>query len=317
MKMLNRQRGATLVELMIGMLIGLIILNLSYQIFISNKATHNRILSQSRLQENARYAFSFIGNSIRNTGYRVVEEKLPDLFFTDGNNPIVSGVDGSDIPTAGEPAPLSFSTRSVSVRVGPDTVTLANVAEYSDVLVVRYQGASNEGPVTDCAGEAIQSQSSVTDDRGTADPSDDLTFTTVYVADIIYARVADATSDNRSRFRLHCRRERVIQQDGGVLQRYVTAGGQAPYSAVTLVEDVTAFQVRLGVDTSGDQVIDSYQTFTDNPDLSRVRSLNVLLDAKGGRTLDFVESATSQTISTSETLQRQFSQSFALRNLTR
>lgn len=317
MKSLNQQRGVTLVELMIGMLIGLIILTLSYQIFISNKATHNRILSQSRLQENARYAFSFIGNSVRNTGYRVVEEKLPDLFFTDSNNLIVSGVDGTDIPTAGESAPLSFSSRSVTVQVGPDSITLANVAEYSDVLVVRYQGASNDGPVTDCAGEPVQSQSSVTDDRNTADPSDDLTFTTVYVADIIYARIADASSDNRSRFRLHCRRERVIQQAGGALERYVTAGGQSPYSAVTLVEDVTAFQVRLGVDTTGDQVIDSYQTFSDNPDLSRVRSLNVLIDAKGGRTLDFVESASSQTISTSETLQRQFSQTFALRNLTR
>lgn len=305
----TKQRGVSLIEVMVGMTIGLIILTLSYQIFISNKATHNRILAQSRLQENARFAFGFVGNAIRNTGYRSTEEALPDMEFEDSNNLMVSGSDGTDLPTAGEPAPLSFSTRSVNVSVGPETITLSNVATYSDVLMVRYQGSKDSGPVTDCFGDPVQSGVEETDDKGTADVSDDTQFFTHYAVDIIYARVAPAVADNRSRFRLHCRSERVINE-GGVVSRVLS-------NSQTLVEDVTAFQLELGVDTSGDQIVDTYQTFTDTPASNRVRSLRVTLDVKGGRTLDMLETAGSATLSTAETLQRQFSQTFALRNLTR
>lgn len=304
-----KQQGVTLIELMVGMAIGLIILSLSYQIFIGSKTTHNRILSQSRMQENARYAFSFIANSVRNTGYRDTAEELPDIAFSDSNNPLVSGSDGTDLPVAGEPATLSFSSRSVDVMVGSDTISLANVAQYSDVLVVRYQGGEYERAITDCVGEPVLAEEN--NDNGTpADDSDDFSDFTVYAADIIYARVAPVDGDNRSRFRLHCRRERMIQPEGGVPARHSKGG-------TTLVEDITAFQVRLGVDTTGDQTVDVYQTFTDGPDLSRIRSIEITLDAKGGRTLDLLESAAAQTVSSSELLQQQFQRTFALRNLAR
>ena len=306
---LRKQQGVSILELLVGMAIGLVILAFSYQIFIGNKTTHNRILAQSRLQENARFAFTFIGNTIRNTGYRATAEALPDLEFSDSSNAMVSGSDGTDLPSVGEPAPLSFSSRSVTVQVGPETVTLNNVAVHSDVLVVRYQGSTELGPVTDCTGDEVQSGVEERDDKGTADPNDDTFFFTEYAVDIFYARVAAAAADNRSRFRLQCRSERVISTDG-VLSRELA-------NSETMVEDVTAFQVDLGVDTSGDQVVDLYQTLSDAPDFNRVRSIRITLDVKGGRTLDLLESAGAATVSTAETLQHQFSQTFALRNLTR
>jgi hypothetical protein len=314
----QQQRGASLIELMVGMTIGLVILALSYQIFISSKATHNRILAQSRLQESGRFALNFINHSVRNTGYRFTQEKLPDLTFTDSNNRMVTGVDGTDLPVTGEPAPLSFSTRSVNVVVGGDTIALDNVATYSDVLVVRYQGGAEDGAVTDCAGDTVFGGVEELDEQGTADPSDDVNFFTLYAADIIYARVADSAEDGRSRFRLHCRRERIVQENGGTPYRYLNSSGSgSQFSALTLVEDVTAFQVELGVDTSGDQVVDVYQNFSAVPDLNRVRALRVTIDVKGGRTLDLLETVAAQTISTAETLQQQFTQTIALRNLTR
>ena len=66
----RRQRGLTLVELMIAMLLGLFLLGGLLQIFISSKQTYKMQEALSRLQENGRFAIDFMARDIRLAGYK-------------------------------------------------------------------------------------------------------------------------------------------------------------------------------------------------------------------------------------------------------
>jgi len=65
----RHQRGVTLVELMIAMLLGLFLIGGLLQIFISSKQTYRMQEGLSRVQENGRFAMDFITRDIRMAGF--------------------------------------------------------------------------------------------------------------------------------------------------------------------------------------------------------------------------------------------------------
>lgn len=65
----RKQKGLTLVELMIAMVIGLLLLAGTISMFISNKRVYKEQESMGRLQENARYALGIMIHDIRMAGY--------------------------------------------------------------------------------------------------------------------------------------------------------------------------------------------------------------------------------------------------------
>lgn len=66
---LRYQRGITLIELMIGMVIGLILMSAVFNIFLSSKRAYRTTEELGRLQENARYALQTLTKDIRMIGY--------------------------------------------------------------------------------------------------------------------------------------------------------------------------------------------------------------------------------------------------------
>ena len=62
------QRGLTLIELMISMVIGLIMVGAMLLAYLSNTATERSMLATSHLQENARFAFEYLARDIREAG---------------------------------------------------------------------------------------------------------------------------------------------------------------------------------------------------------------------------------------------------------
>jgi type IV pilus assembly protein PilW len=62
------QRGMTLIELMISMLLGLIVVGGVLGIFVANSETHRRTDDLARIQENARVAVQFMSRSMREAG---------------------------------------------------------------------------------------------------------------------------------------------------------------------------------------------------------------------------------------------------------
>ncbi len=61
--------GLTLVELMIAMLLGIIMIGGTIQIFIGSKASYNTGKEMGIIQENARYALDLLAKKVRVTGY--------------------------------------------------------------------------------------------------------------------------------------------------------------------------------------------------------------------------------------------------------
>lgn len=138
---MRRQRGMSLVELMVAMTIGLIITVVIANLFLGTKQTYRTQDDLSRLQENLRFAFQVIGRSVRQAGYRAEWNKTIDQVFL--STPPIDGTD-------------------------------ATGANASDTIVVRFQGSGTgasgancvptnscggaDGRVLDCLGNRIDRQ---------------------------------------------------------------------------------------------------------------------------------------------------------------
>ncbi len=66
----QRQRGLSLVELMVAMALSLLLMLGVIQIFLSSKQTYSTNSALSRVQESGRFAMGFLTQDIRNTGYK-------------------------------------------------------------------------------------------------------------------------------------------------------------------------------------------------------------------------------------------------------
>ena len=68
--LVHKQRGVTLVELMIAMIIGLLVIGGVVQIFISSQQAYRTQESMSRVQESGRIALEILSQDIRQAGFR-------------------------------------------------------------------------------------------------------------------------------------------------------------------------------------------------------------------------------------------------------
>jgi type IV pilus assembly protein PilW len=69
MKTAKREQGFTLIELMVAATIGLILIAGVMTLLTTSKRTYSFQQQMARMQENARFAFDFIGHGMRMTGY--------------------------------------------------------------------------------------------------------------------------------------------------------------------------------------------------------------------------------------------------------
>jgi type IV pilus assembly protein PilW len=97
----TRQRGLTLLEVMIGLLIGLVVVLLVIQVFQAQNVNHRMQQALARLQENARFSVDFLTRDIRMAGRANTALGLPITvapFLTDtiGTNDAIRTKDGSE-----------------------------------------------------------------------------------------------------------------------------------------------------------------------------------------------------------------------------
>ncbi|NIM27176.1 MAG: prepilin-type N-terminal cleavage/methylation domain-containing protein [Gammaproteobacteria bacterium] len=85
---LNRERGLSLVELMVAITIGAILLGGAVTLFINNRDTYNTATQMARLQETARYALDMIVKDIRMAGYFGCADRLDTVR---ANVPLAAG----------------------------------------------------------------------------------------------------------------------------------------------------------------------------------------------------------------------------------
>lgn len=85
------QRGFTLVELMIGMTIGLVLLLVIGSVFVSSRQVFREQEDNARVQESGRFALEIIGRSIKQAGHVEMPFSGLKVEFT---GTVISGTNG-------------------------------------------------------------------------------------------------------------------------------------------------------------------------------------------------------------------------------
>lgn len=106
-KLLSRQKGFTLIEIMIALLLGAFLIGGILQIFINSRATYRMQDSLSRLQENGRFAMEFIGRDLRMAGYSFCPRPADSI-----PNPLANFITGTN------------GNNNGAAQDGPDTISM-------------------------------------------------------------------------------------------------------------------------------------------------------------------------------------------------
>lgn len=279
----SNQRGLSLVELLVALAISLVLLAGVYQIFVGSTTTYSENEEFSRLQENARFAMELIGRDLRVSGYtgcaRIpgsVVNTLADTSFLYDFNVGVQGFDYTGPTTPSGLDSLDFTPNLDSsipltgLNEGSDVLTLRRPDLIDPVLLDADMGSSSSSidlpngtgtdfidtddivMVSDCEGASIFQVTGYTSSTG------------------IVLHATGSGSPGNSTTDLN----RVFEEGSEVVKmrtvsyfvRDNVAGVPSLYrtdvvdGTTELVQGVERMQVRYGIDTDGDEQVDSYET---------------------------------------------------------
>jgi type IV pilus assembly protein PilW len=132
----TRQRGLTLVEIMVALTLGLVLIAGLLQLFVGTRQSYRTQENLSRVQENGRYALEFISRAVRIAGYRSrnnieAEKNFDDIF------PGSLAVEGAN----------------------DDAATGNNILDGTDNITIRFEGENGggDGAVLNCLGGSVTS----------------------------------------------------------------------------------------------------------------------------------------------------------------
>ncbi len=124
------QRGATLLELMVGITIGLLTVAVALGALMVSRGVSGTVSEASQLQQQASYAFRVIGQQLRQAGSRQLDPVTPPdvhaKFYAPNNVPVVfSGI----MPISGKDTP---GTSEFSLEVNYQNIKELTVSEPTD-----------------------------------------------------------------------------------------------------------------------------------------------------------------------------------------
>ncbi|NGY06281.1 PilW family protein [Solimonas terrae] len=141
-----RQRGFSLIELMIAMVLGLVVIGGATSVFLSNKQSYRSNQALGQVQENARIAFELIARDVRQAGLtgcgnsgrvgNVLNNAKPAVttpaWYVDFDTPIRGYNDGDNDPavTTGTGSAQRISTTDSLALIGANPSALS-IAEHN------------------------------------------------------------------------------------------------------------------------------------------------------------------------------------------
>lgn len=168
MPVLNTQRGFSLVELMVSLVLGLLVISAAGSLFLSNQRIYGATESINRIQENQRAAFELLARDVREAGGNPCTRNIVNMldtskpggsYYTDWMDG-VSGRNGTG-PAASDEITLSHATDSM-VRVTGNDNPSAEIEvetnagfETGDILMVCNADVSSIFQVTNTANNKL------------------------------------------------------------------------------------------------------------------------------------------------------------------
>ncbi|MBU6257179.1 MAG: PilW family protein [Burkholderiales bacterium] len=306
-------RGMTLIELLIGMAIGLFLVLVMGSIYLGSKGTFNAQESTARLQENARYAVDLLSNDLRMGGFRGCAGQVAGVgqLTNELQGPLTTvlnfgqGVAGShNVGGAWSPG-LDASIGALAPNPAGDVLTIyrsfgtawaltADMTLPTDSLQVTPSAAFNTGDilvVADCNSSAVLQITN-------ANPGATGTIAHVAGAAGVVPGVATSSLDRpylqdavvyRVQAVTYYLAPSLRQPGTMALWSSATPAYTAGPQPIELVTGVDRMVVTYGLDTNGDQAADTFVTADAVANWSQVVSarLELLLsspDANGATT---------------------------------
>jgi type IV pilus assembly protein PilW len=272
------QRGLSLIELMIAILIGSFISAGLLQLFVSSRQTYRVQESLSRLQEEGRFAINFLSRDLRMAGYwgcisdttqiksnlnpgsdidnfRSAVKATDNTGLNDSDTISIMGVRGSGVHVVTIPA-----SESASLKVTDNTLLNA-----SDIVLV-----------SDCdKGDIFQ----ITNDpnTGSSPDKDELVHSTIatYSPGNATKNFQKIYGTDAQVYKLHQISYSLNQGKNGHPALFRSINGAA---ANELIPDIENFQVVIGEDTDNDGIANRYVAPSDSAmDWDKVVSLRVAI----------------------------------------
>ena len=256
---LRAQRGISLIELMIGIVLGLLLLAGVLYVFLSSRQGYDSQERLARLQESSRFAMEAVVGDLRRAGYL-------------GGNADVETITGADDPD-NEP---SCGDEEWGRRIGRRVFAINDSATgYScidnhlrgDVLVIRYA----ESPIIEFPVDGrLYLRTSLFEGQLTVPPEANTVVDEPQWVRAMTTRAYYVANSGRQ-----CQGEDipslwvVAMQDDG-----------SPATPQELVPGIEQFQVVLGVDTDGDRSVDDYVSADAVADWDQVIAARVWLLAR-------------------------------------
>lgn len=287
---LRRQRGLTMIEIMVAVAVGLLLTAGAIQIFVSSKQAYRTTDAISRIQENGRYALQFLAKDIRNAAFWGCAQEA------EKNSTLNSG-GGFDFT-----APPLVGTEGASGA--PDTITIRGATQnltvnlkqamptVSAALVVNDVGDVEVGDillVTDCeAADVFQvtntqtTSSSIVHNSGNTGVSPGNytqqlsrkydTSATVYTArERTYSLVTNADGEPALQREVNGNAEILVDGVQDMQITYgidtdadFTANAYVPADSVANWDDAIAVRIQLLIRGEEDNVLDEPQQYTYN-----------------------------------------------------
>ncbi len=278
------QRGLSLVELMIGMALGLIVVAGIVYIYLGSRQSYKMQENMARIQENGRYAMEILGREIRMAGY----QGCSTATFTNTINPQTTAAnnyawDFSRSAIEGYEATGSGTWSSVTSGNPATAVSVSNidtqVVSGTDVITLRTTDSMNIGIV----GQPTDNNCSGTTADLKVTPNDRLSDGMIVMAtNCSHAAVFQITNFNSSQNVVHntgtgtpgnatkdmgacfvggeivgisAKSYYIRNNPAGVPALYRKTG---PSTVEELVDGIQDMQIEYGVDTDGNGSIDAY-----------------------------------------------------------
>lgn len=310
----RRQRGVTLVELMVTLTISLILLGGVLKVYANSKQTYRVQEALSRLQENGRYATEFLSRDIRMADFwGCVGGANSIINNLNPANPgyidfIGGGITGTDGPTDTLVLRGAFgSGLVVQTPYGPlqssnIKVTSDNFLQQADIVIVSDCIAGDIFQISDAnpggTGTVVHNTGNATspgnfNDGACGGGGNAHCLSKVYQGDA----------------QVYLTRETVYSIGNGASGQPALFRNIDQTGAVEIVEGVENMQILYGEDTNGDGAPDTYINATGVTDMANVVSVRVTLTL---RTLD--DNVVLQTGNADNRLRRDFVTTVAVRN---
>jgi type IV pilus assembly protein PilW len=135
----RNQRGFSLVELMVAMVMGLIVVGGTLSLLANSRKNYTFQDSVARLQENARFAVHVLTNDLRMAGYFGCADDVKKVF---------NHVDGGDTSLFGSTRPLEGFEQGGAVWYPTNSTSrVGEIAAGTDAITVRYMDGGDQNDI--------------------------------------------------------------------------------------------------------------------------------------------------------------------------